>query len=875
MPDTTATPPAAATLPDADLRLVLFGMPAAGKSSLLGALARAAESQEHVLGGKLVDRTHGLDELEKQVYESSTRPTADEVVPYVVHFDPIAGNGQARPAVPGALDAVLMDCDGRVANDLLVRRATLDENSPEGTLAHEVLDADALILVIDASAPPAQVGADFTEFARFLRSMERGRKRRSEVAGLPVFLVLTKCDLLAQPGDSPADWIDRIEQRKRDVDAHFREFLSQQEPVAKPEAPAQGKKPETPAKETLEDIPEPSEARRVESPFGSIDLHIWATAIKRPALAGSPAKPREPYGVAELFRQSLAEAADYRARVRRSNRRLWLLVGTAGTAVLGMVVLTAVLLVLGVRSSRASLLASRVEDLKLYNRGGPAERLRGGPAELRQRLGRFEEVRNDPQFAALPAAQRDFVDERIDELTTYIDYLEKLLKERPLVSEQTEQGLERRLKRLQTDLALPRPEWQGTRADDLRRGQLESTQALLDAVRQARNWYAGASETATRLWSFADYRVAEDAAGIDWADWTAQVQKVLGPEYRPPFAEADPIPGASGLTWAIALRFDRVVEARLTWEADRKRLSGLLDVTSALGLATASKERPALLVFLRGFTLAQARARQDELREAYPQHAKTFTVDALPEAIVPKVRQVAGNQYRSLLEPGRAEVLRQLRMAGRGTKESVLKWRAVRSWLREPAELTSWRFLAGVLLRLQKKAPEDPVEALADFLGKKQFTIEPRSLVLELPETSDLKPRAGARLVIMHPATGKQAPLAYETSGEPQRDRGRRLRLYTFRLTRGDQVIFRPGDNLWAELPLSGGELRLVWSQARSSLYLFERLRTTPLVQPVSARSLDAGRPVTGATLVIRPDDSVPRVPDLLPDVPAEERGNP
>jgi GTPase SAR1 family protein len=875
MPDPTTASPAAAAPPSADeLRLVLFGMPAAGKSSLLGALARAAESQEHVLGGKLVDPTHGLDELEKQVYESNTRPTADEVVPYVVHFDPAGGNGKARPGIPRSLDAVLMDCDGRVANDLLVRRATLDENSPEGTLAHEVLEADALILVIDASAPPAQVEADFGEFARFLRTMERGRKRRSEVAGLPVFLVLTKCDLLAQPGDSPADWMDRIEQRKRDVDAHFRAFLARQEPAHKPEA--QARKPEAPAKETLENADEPSsEVRRIESPFGSIDLHIWATAIKRPALAGSPAKPREPYGVAELFRQSLSEAADYRARVRRSNRRLFLLAGTVGTAVLGMVVLTAVLLTMSVRNSRASLLASRVEDLRVYSRGGPAERLRGGPAELRQRLARFEEVRDDPQFGVLPAEQRAFVEERADELKSYIDYLEKLLKERPLASEQTEQGLERRLKRLESDLALPRADWQGTRADEMRRGLVEATQGLLDAVRQARNWYAGASETTTRLWSFADYRVAEDAAGIDWADWTARVQKVLDPAYRPPFADADPIPGASSLTWAVALRFDRVVEARLAWEGDRKRLAGLLDVTSALGLATASKERPALLVFPRGFTLAQTKTRQDEFREAYPEQAKSFTVDALPEAIIPKVRQVAGNQYRALLEPGRGEVLRQMRLAGRGTRETVLKWRAVRSWLREPAELTSWRFLAGVLLRLQKKAPEDPVQALGEFLGKKQFVIDPRSLVLELPETSELRPRAGARLVLMHPATGKQAPLAYETSGEPQLDRGRRLRLYTFRLARGDRIVFKPGDNLWAELPLSGGEQRLAWSQARSSLFLFERLRTTPRVQPVGAKSLDAGRPVTGAALVIRPDESVPHVPDLLPDVPEEERGNP
>jgi hypothetical protein len=865
MPDPTTQPAPASTQADArDLRLVLFGMPAAGKSSLLGALARAAESQEHVLGGKLIDQSHGLEELEKQVYESNTLRTADEVVPYVVHFDPVAGNGQVKTAKPGPLDAVLMDCDGRAANDLLVRRSTLDESSPEGTLAHEVLEADALILVIDASAPPAQVETDFTEFANFLRTMERGRKRRSEVAGLPVFLVLTKCDLLAQPSDTSADWIDRIEQRKRDVDRHFRDFLSRQGPAAQLDAPA---------KETLEHPEEPAEARRIESPFGSIDLHIWATAIKRPALVGTPAKPREPFGVAELFRQCLAEAADYRTRVRRANRRLLLLAGGVGVTVLGLVVLTAVLLAVSLKSSRASLLASRVEDLRLYTRGGPAERLRGGPAELRQRMGRFQEIRDDPQFGSLPADLRNFMDERLDELHTYVDYLEKLLKERPLVSEQTEQGLERRLKRLESDLALPRPEWQGTRAGELRRQQTESTQALLDAVRQARNWYAGASETATRLWSFADYRVANDAAGIDWADWTVRVQKVLDPAYKPPFAEADPIPNAPALTYATALRYDRVVEARLAWEADRKRLAGLLDACSALGLATASKERPALLVFPRNFTLVQVKTRAAEFKETYPEYDKTFTMEALPEAVVAKVRQVAGNQYRSLLEPGRAEVLRHLHLSGKGTKESALKWRGVRSWLRDPAELASWHFLAAVLLRLQKKSPEDPVEELAEFLGKKQFVIEPRALVLELPETSDLKPRAGARLVIMHPATGRQAPLAYETSGDAQRDPVRRLRLYTFRLARGDRVVFKPGDNLWGELPLSG-ERKLVWSQARSSLYLFERLRTAPLVQSSTAKSLEAGQVVEGAGLVFRPDDSVPRVPDLLPNVPAEERGD-
>ena len=48
--------------------------------------------------------------------------------------------------------------------------------------------------------------------------------------------------------------------------------------------------------------------------FGRIDLHLMATAVKRPALADATARPREPFGVAELFRHSLLSAKDFRDR---------------------------------------------------------------------------------------------------------------------------------------------------------------------------------------------------------------------------------------------------------------------------------------------------------------------------------------------------------------------------------------------------------------------------------------------------------------------------------------------------------------------------------------------------------------------------------
>ena len=179
-----ATPPAAASANAAGVRIVLFGMPDAGKSSLLGALAQAAHTQEHVLNGRLLDQTHGLVELQRRLYEDRPRETLDEVAPFAVRLEPFPPRGDA--AAPEPVEAVLIDCDGRVANDLLVRRRSLPADSPEGSLASEVLAADTLVLVVDASAAESQVDIDFDEFVRFLRLLERGRGERRAVSIGPI-----------------------------------------------------------------------------------------------------------------------------------------------------------------------------------------------------------------------------------------------------------------------------------------------------------------------------------------------------------------------------------------------------------------------------------------------------------------------------------------------------------------------------------------------------------------------------------------------------------------------------------------------------------------------------------------------------------------
>ena len=136
------------------------------------------------------------------------------------------------------------------------------------------------------------------------------------------------------------------------------------------------------------------------------------------------------------------------------------------------------------------------------------------------------------------------------------------------------------------------------------------------------------------------------------------------------------------------------------------------------------------------------------------------------------------------------------------------------------------RILANVLLRLDNPLAPDPVTALASFLGKEKFLIEIRTLKMEVPELRSLRPRAESRFIVLHPNSDRQPALAFEPDGKRERDAERRVWVYTYRLDTSvaRSLTYRPGDKLWAELPLSGGKERLVWSDTRSMMSQFERL---------------------------------------------------
>jgi GTPase SAR1 family protein len=814
------------------LRVVLFGMPGAGKSSLLGALAQAAQTQEHVLNGHLTDLSHGLGELQRRLYEEAPRETLEEVVPYPVAFDSFTSSG---PDGDGRhLDAIFVDCDGRVANELLARRRSLGTDDGDGPLAQQLLQSDALILVIDASAPQAQIDSDFTEFGRFLHFLEQSRGRRSEVAGLPVYLVLTKCDLLAQPGDNASAWADRIEERKREVGQRFQAFLTRR---------------------SVNGL----------APFGTVSLHLRATAVKRPGLADSPLRAREPYGVAELFRQSLRSARGFRRRQRRSGRRLlWTVAGTVGVVAL-MVGFATSRLADRYRPAPTALL-EKIANYRASEGDTPSSRLR---EPLQRRISELSELKNDPDFSSLPEEEQGYVQERLQELEEYRAYWEKIQRIRvdDLRTDAEFQGLVRRLN--MGDLDIPSPhqsEWSQTDAGLFHSRLIKNADALLGGVRESEGWFRASIRQGEELWTFAHGKPTDAPS---WSQWQTQVGALLARAF--PHAEADELPGTDALTYAAVFRFDHVASARRDWEQLQLRLKKLRDLTAALGLAgklPAGERQP--LDIPEHFSAAESGNYLQRLSRLYPQLVSQLHGIELPDAVFADLRRTARVSYEHLIEAGRQVVLDRLQQASPAGPETPALWRGVREWLAGPSELRDWRVLATILERMDVPDAPEPVTALASFLGQDHFEVNIERVTLEVPFDRNVVP-AGT-LTVYHAAAGAEpVPVLtfHLTDDEGHRDPQARVTRNSFSRDRGTALIYRPGDILYAVLPVKKdgqGDWVLTWARSRSEVHQFERLVRPPRLHRKDQENTQ-GELLDDVRLAIQPAHGLPTVPDLMPVV--------
>jgi hypothetical protein len=637
--------------------------------------------------------------------------------------------------------------------------------------------------------------------------------------------------------------MEHIEERKRQVDERFRTFLKRKEEEEGP------------------------------LPFGRIDLHLWATAVKRPPLADAPARPREPYGVAELFRQCLHAAGEFRQRRRHSSHRLF---WTAVSAFSFIAVLGVVGIWLAMRNGESqapSELVNKVETYRLSEGQTASARLEGEPERLAQRIAVLTELKDDRNFAELSPADQQYINDRLKELQEYLAYYKKLRD----AGTPTTAGRLRQLQELEdllrTTLDVPRREWGQTRAARLRAERLDEIESLRKAVKKVEDWYRQLREEGDGLWTFARRTPGAAGASIDWRSWQTQVRGLLEQADRPRFSEPDWLPGPNTPAWRDAvLRFESVVEARADWEQARHKLTRLLDLSAALGLGSLP-DRPAVLVLADQASLSPAEARQrlGQLSKAYPNYEQDFRLTSVPEAAEGDIRQAARVNYANLLEPGREAILRRLRQAGAGDAETPQRWQEVLRGLQAGAdEFTDWRVLARVLKRLHDPDADqpDPLSDLMTFLSKDQFDLTLRVLTVRLPR--DLGVRPQGNLVVYHESGGKTRELTFEPFGEPKSDPQGRATAYSFRPIDNGSIVYRPGDGLWARLGArkegESAPWALSWVRGRSEVFGFEHLSRGAFLhadgQPPGAGKYYEEVRLTGST-----DTRIPAVPDLVPVV--------
>jgi hypothetical protein len=343
------------------LSVVLLGPPSSGKSSLLGALGQAAHSQPAALHAKLIDTSGELAKLGVTAKGGAVPPTTDEIAVYPIVLEDNTGHAEV---------VQLLDTSG-VSDQALFGA---DVATAKGALPKAVAAADGILLLVDASSGSHELGRQFKQFVAFLRNFQLRRSAQTEVAGLPLFLVLTKCDRIAVHGESHAQWMQRVEAAKRTVADQLAKALVDAKDLA----------------------------------FGRLDLRVWATATRRPDVDGKvppgsisrhSLPTNEPYQVAELFRQTFAAARDFRQRRERSYQRLH-------AAFMGLGALTFLLLAmlgwyaLTQPTLDEAALMNQVQTLLAGGEESPAERVR---EPIEDRLKELEAVQHQPAFAHLPA----------------------------------------------------------------------------------------------------------------------------------------------------------------------------------------------------------------------------------------------------------------------------------------------------------------------------------------------------------------------------------------------------------------------------------------------------------------------------------------
>jgi hypothetical protein len=400
-------------------------------------------------------------------------------------------------------------------------------------------DADGVALAIDVSAPKKQITDDFQQAARWLKALHEDRGRRADVADLPVYVVLTKCDQLAKKEDTLDAWNKRLDEVKQKYRDEFNKVLDEQS-----------------------------------SGFGTLDLNVVT-----PVFGDKPLKMKEPLGVAQLFRDCAEDAADYQERRRRAQGRLQnVIAGLLGSILLlGLGVL---FLMEYQPPGKATALEERVQLILPKAEATAAQRLQGTPPRLEERLKGLTEIENHEDFARLPREDREAVTSYRQEIAAYLERYNEaqtVLKLPHLAKNQQEfDSQERALKAYHLTDEQAR-EWAETRLGRRIEQVRKEYRALHQALNEEEAWIRRETEKTARLLKegtslygklLNNEKGAQEAA----VDWMRRFNELQPKPHQP---REDNVPGVTRVIWEDLSKFDQVKSAHRDWQFAKAELTGI------------------------------------------------------------------------------------------------------------------------------------------------------------------------------------------------------------------------------------------------------------------------------------------------------------
>ncbi|MCX7665534.1 MAG: GTPase domain-containing protein [Gemmataceae bacterium] len=801
------------------LRVVLFGMPSSGKTSLLGALAQAAHLQARTLRGQLIDPSGGLGEIRRWVYEARPSETLEEIVHYPVSLNPF--NSAEAP-----YDVTLLDCDGRVANDLLQQKQPLKKTTDRPSLAGAILDADALILVVDAAASVDQLEDDFREFLSFLDHLVKHRAQRHSVGGLPVYLVLNKCDVFAHNRQmTRSQWEDELAARKADVGRKFREYLATR--VGRSEF----------------------------SEFGSVDLRVVATTAFRPILADSIPNGREPYGVAELFHDCFERAREYRSRTQRASKRLFW-TATGASSLLGAMLIAGVALLISPPLQEVpppSGALSQLEKIRATEGSTTAQRLGAG---LDRRLKEWVALRDRSDFHTLSEEQKQLVQLRIEEGEAYTRFRDEVNAVTPPSKTGSLDNLKKTEERLLSKAVIPaiyRSEWQSTEAAIQRERMLnKEIPALREGVSRLRTHFNDLQKRINDLLFTSEIS----------ADWDSKALQVLDDaEKKIPFTRSDPVYGA-------AYNFYEVDQGEADFTRSRVRLKAVREIVAATGLLGNSSAPLDLSAPSGNKIVEQARIRMASLKQDFPDY-KTWMqkgiVNELPDAIQKPIKQRLQRSRDQFNRDGQRLISDVLAVLNPGGGVTAADWPRIGEYLMRD-ELKDWRELGEVLYLIEFPNGVAPVEAAAEFFKKESFTLDFKTVEVRIPDRlTDAIVRPDGPLTIVHRSAGVERTIDLAVVGTGERNG--QIVSYKFKDAKADPITFKPGDTFYCQLKLKKGDrsLALTWVDARTSTYAIDAFTRLPYFHDATQKA-NEGVLAEGVILSLL-EGSFPNLPRMIPDL--------